>query len=106
MKHFLKKLVVGIITWEARTVLKKYKPKIVAVTGSVGKTSAKDAIFAVLAKRSHVRKSEKSFNSEIGLPLEGAARYADDNVARFKARCVGRTFRRHAHYHQITAHFL
>jgi UDP-N-acetylmuramoyl-tripeptide--D-alanyl-D-alanine ligase len=50
-------------------VLFRYKPKIIAVTGSVGKTSTKDAVYAVLSNISHVRKSEKSFNSEIGLPL-------------------------------------
>ena len=49
--------------------MKKYKPKIVAVTGSVGKTSAKDAIAAVLDKNFRVRKSKKSYNSEIGVPL-------------------------------------
>src|SRR3989338_4025790 len=69
MKNLFKKLIVFIITLEARAVLRKYKPKIVAVTGSVGKTSAKDAIYAVLAKSARVRKSEKSFNSEVGLPL-------------------------------------
>ena len=69
MKNIFKKLVVFIITLQARAVLRKYKPVIVAVTGSVGKTSTKDAIYAVLAKSARVRKSEKSFNSEIGLPL-------------------------------------
>ncbi len=58
-----------ILQAEARLVLKKYKPKIVAVTGSVGKTTAKDAIYAVLSSAFFVRKSEKSFNSEIGVPL-------------------------------------
>jgi len=65
----IKKLVVLILTLEARAVLWRYQPKIVAVTGSVGKTSAKDAIYAALAPHLHVRKSEKSFNSEIGVPL-------------------------------------
>ncbi len=69
MKNAFKKLVVWIITMEAQAVLRKYKPHIVAVTGSVGKTSTKDAIYAVLAKGARVRRSEKSFNSEIGLPL-------------------------------------
>src|SRR3989344_2082713 len=69
MRSVFKQLVVTLLRLEARAVLKKYKPKIVAVTGSVGKTSAKDAIYSVLAEGSHVRKSEKSFNSEIGLPL-------------------------------------
>jgi len=50
-------------------VLKKYKPKIVAVTGSVGKTSTKDVIATVLSHFFFVRKSEKSFNSELGVPL-------------------------------------
>ena len=69
MRTLFKNAVVWVITLEARAVLNKYKPKIVAVTGSVGKTSTKDAIYAVLAKSYRVRKSEKSFNSEIGLPL-------------------------------------
>lgn len=48
----------------------KYKPYIIAVTGSVGKTSTKDAVFSIVRHASsHVRKSEKSMNSEIGLPL-------------------------------------
>lgn len=50
-------------------VLRKYKPNVIAVTGSVGKTSTKDAIFAALQKTEHVRKSQKSFNSEVGIPL-------------------------------------
>lgn len=69
MKSILRKFVVSIITWEARLVLARYKPKIVAVTGSVGKTSTKDAIYTVLSTKYVVRRSEKSFNSEIGVPL-------------------------------------
>jgi len=69
MKHIFKNIIVYILREEAKLVLKKYRPRIIAVTGSVGKTSTKDAIFAVLAETEHVRKSDKSFNSEIGLPL-------------------------------------
>jgi len=69
MKTFLKKIIAYLLKIESQLVLWKYKPKIVAITGSVGKTSTKDAVYAVLSKVSHVRKSEKSFNSEIGLPL-------------------------------------
>ena len=66
----LKKLIIYILTLESKLVLKKYKPRIIAVTGSVGKTSTKDAIYAILAATGkHVRKSDKSFNSEIGVPL-------------------------------------
>jgi len=69
MKKIFKKIIVWILQIEARLVLKKYKPKIVAITGSVGKTSAKDAIYIALGSAFFVRKSEKSFNSEIGVPL-------------------------------------
>jgi len=69
MQAFFKKIITAILQAESRAVLKKYKPKIVAITGNVGKTSTKDAIFTVLATSFFVRKSEKSFNGELGLPL-------------------------------------
>lgn len=69
MKSFFKSVVVMLLTYEAKLLLKRHKPIIIAVTGSVGKTSAKDAIFSVLKRHVSARKSEKSFNSEIGVPL-------------------------------------
>src|SRR3989339_213895 len=69
MRSIFKRCIVYLLTLEARLIVRKYKPHIVAITGSVGKTSTKDAIYAVLSKEHHVRKSDKSFNSEIGLPL-------------------------------------
>ncbi|MDE2399857.1 MAG: hypothetical protein KGL67_02515 [Patescibacteria group bacterium] len=69
MKNIFKKVIIYILQIESRFVLLKYKPKVIAITGSVGKTSTKDAVYAVISKFSYVRKSEKSFNSEIGLPL-------------------------------------
>lgn len=69
MKNFLKKVVVLVLIAESKIILRKYRPKIIAVTGSVGKTSTKDAIYTVLTAFTHVRKSQKSFNSEIGIPL-------------------------------------
>ncbi len=69
MNDFLKKVLTFALKLEARLVLKRYAPHIVAVTGSVGKTSTKDAIYAVVSHNTYARKSQKSFNSEIGLPL-------------------------------------
>jgi UDP-N-acetylmuramyl pentapeptide synthase len=73
MRLLIKKILIALLTLEARLVLKKYKPRVIAVTGSVGKTSTKDAIYTALSGSSmdpgSVRKSEKSFNSEIGVPL-------------------------------------
>jgi UDP-N-acetylmuramoyl-tripeptide--D-alanyl-D-alanine ligase len=69
MKNIFKYIITAIIKLEAKMILKKYQPKIVAVTGNVGKTSTKDAIYTVMSKTLYVRKSEKSFNSDIGVPL-------------------------------------
>ncbi len=69
MKRIFKKIISSIIQWQAKLIINKYKPKIIAITGSVGKTSAKDAIFSVMSKFFYIRKSEKSFNSDIGIPL-------------------------------------
>lgn len=69
MKQILKKIIVYILTLEAKLVLKRYKPKIIGVTGNVGKTSTKDAIYTSLCDSLSIRKNQKSFNSEIGVPL-------------------------------------
>ena len=53
----------------SKIILKKYKPDIVGITGSVGKTSAKEAIAAVLQSKFVVRRSTKNYNNEIGVPL-------------------------------------
>ncbi|MEK7098750.1 MAG: UDP-N-acetylmuramoyl-tripeptide--D-alanyl-D-alanine ligase [Patescibacteria group bacterium] len=65
----LRSLVVQILTWEAQLALRRFQPKIIAVTGNAGKTTTKDAIFCVLSDGRFVRKSEKSYNSELGVPL-------------------------------------
>jgi len=70
MHTFFKRIVVAILTAQAKFLLRRHQPKIIAVTGSAGKTTTKDAIFCVLSQNGKfVRKSEKSYNSELGLPL-------------------------------------
>lgn len=68
MKHLLKKALVALLSFFTKAVIKKYKPFVIMVTGSVGKTSTKDAIKAVLSTK-NVWGSEKSYNSDIGVPL-------------------------------------
>ncbi|MFA7302147.1 MAG: UDP-N-acetylmuramoyl-tripeptide--D-alanyl-D-alanine ligase [Candidatus Paceibacterota bacterium] len=69
MKDLLKAIVAFFLGLFARAVLHKYRPTIVMITGSVGKTSTKDAVGEVLTARFLVRKSDKSFNSEFGVPF-------------------------------------
>lgn len=49
--------------------LQEVKPIVVGITGSVGKTSTKELIAAVLQAKYQTFKSPKSYNSEQGLPL-------------------------------------
>ena len=69
MKSLFKKFIVSCLTHCSRRVLAHYAPSIVAITGSAGKTSTKDAVKVVLARQYRTRGSEKSFNSELGVPL-------------------------------------
>ena len=70
MKPWIKKIIIWKLSCVSRLILWRYKPYIIAIAGSVGKTSTKDAIFHVLQDAGFsVRKSQKSYNSEFGLPL-------------------------------------
>ncbi len=65
----LKSLLQYLLRILSKKILKKYKPDIIGITGSVGKTSAKEAVAAVLQKKFTVRRSTKNYNNEIGAPL-------------------------------------
>src|SRR3989344_5140423 len=64
-----KSILQKILAILAKAAIRKYKPLIIGITGSVGKTSTKEAIFAVLKNKYRARRSEKNYNNEIGLPL-------------------------------------
>ena len=53
----------------AKLILAKYRPKVVGITGSVGKTSAKEAAYTVIKNKFRARRSVKNYNNEIGVPL-------------------------------------
>jgi UDP-N-acetylmuramoyl-tripeptide--D-alanyl-D-alanine ligase len=69
MRNIFKSLIIAILTLQARILLARMKPKVAMVTGSIGKTSTKDAVHTALSAKVSVRKSEKSLNSEFGVPL-------------------------------------
>lgn len=69
MKDFYKKTIEKILKRFSKVMLSRYNPKIVAITGSVGKTSTKEAIYTVLKKDFSVRRSVKNYNNELGVPL-------------------------------------
>ncbi len=68
----MRKLLQKTLKFFAKIVLAKYKPVVVAVTGSVGKTSTKEAIYHVLKTHfgeNEVRRNYRNYNNEIGVPL-------------------------------------
>jgi len=64
-----KRIIQYILKSLAKAILKKYQPDVIGITGSVGKTSAKMAIQTVLKNDFKVRASQKSYNTETGVPL-------------------------------------
>src|SRR3989344_3856775 len=68
-KNVLKSILQKILAGLARRVIRRYEPIIIGITGSVGKTSTRDAIAVVARKRYSVRTAEKNYNTEMGLPL-------------------------------------
>ena len=74
----------------AEFYLKQLAIPVVGITGSVGKTSTKEMVAAVLSQKYRVLKTQGNFNNELGLPLTvfpaaggGRNRRAGDGYQRF-----------------------
>lgn len=65
----MRKFLETILGFYARLTLKLNHPSIIGITGSVGKSSTKDAIATILSSRFQVRASPGNLNSQLGLPL-------------------------------------
>lgn len=69
MKEYLIRKLQSILRVLARLTVKRYRPFIIGVTGSAGKTSTKSAIYSVLSSAFAVRMGKGNLNNELGLPL-------------------------------------
>lgn len=72
----MKRIIQNIIKFFSKKIIKKYHPFVIGITGSVGKTSAKEAVMTVLAGKKNVRSDIKNYNNEIGVPLTIIGEYA------------------------------
>jgi len=54
---------------KAKRLIREHKPIVIAVTGSVGKTSVRNAVASVLSSRFRVRQTIENYNNEFGVPL-------------------------------------
>jgi len=64
-----KKILKLILKLLAQLTIWRFEPQVIGITGSAGKTSAKETIFAVLKNHHRVRKSGGNLNNELGMPL-------------------------------------
>ena len=65
MRHILE----VVLAFCARKIIEKYQPKVIGITGSVGKTSTRAAVFAVVSKKFRAYTPPKNLNDKLGLPL-------------------------------------
>ena len=82
---------VEALTALGRTARDRLSGPVVGVTGSVGKTSAKDLLASICAVAGPVTASEKSLNNELGVPLTliNAAADTERTIVEMGARGVG-----------------
>lgn len=71
IKNLALKSIYFILASYARKVINRHHPFVIGITGSVGKGSAKEAIYQVLVDHfgDEVRKNYGNLNAEIGIPL-------------------------------------
>ena len=65
----MKSVVEKILAILAKMILRRYKPEVVGITGSVGKTSVKEIAIEILSSNFRVRGNTLSYNNELGVPL-------------------------------------
>lgn len=65
----MKRILTYILKVLTRLTLNRHHPRVIGITGSVGKTSTKEAVATVLSARFNVRASAGNYNNELGLPL-------------------------------------
>jgi UDP-N-acetylmuramoyl-tripeptide--D-alanyl-D-alanine ligase len=78
----------ALLDW-ARYILQKLGPRVVAITGSSGKTTAKELTAAVLSRRHAVFRNQGNYNDRYGLPIALGKLRAEDQIAVLELACDG-----------------
>ena len=86
MKYRLQNTLYWLLKSLARMTVWRYRPGIIGITGSVGKTSTKHALIAVFGNDRRARASRGNFNTGIGLPLTILGAWRDDELDLFSLK--------------------
>lgn len=78
----------ALVDW-ARYILQKQRPDVVGITGSSGKTTTKEMVAAVLARRHAVLANYGNYNDRYGLPIALGRLSAEHRVAVLEMACDG-----------------
>jgi alanine racemase len=71
----------------ARYVLRKTNIPVVGITGSIGKTSTREAVAAVLGRRFHVFHNPANYNGRFGLPIALGRLTPEHQIAVLEMAC-------------------
>ncbi len=80
MKNFALQILRWLLKKIGQLTIWRYRPGVIGVTGSAGKTSTKLAIAAVLEPSRRIRFSKNNLNSELGLPIAVIGEFRDDEL--------------------------
>ena len=58
-----------VLSLIAKYILDKYRPLVIGITGSMGKTTTRDMLYNVLKTKYKVQTNIKNYNNNIGIPL-------------------------------------
>jgi UDP-N-acetylmuramoyl-tripeptide--D-alanyl-D-alanine ligase len=80
MESIAVKIIRPVLTFLSHLTVARYRPRVIGVTGSVGKTSTKRAVFAVIKKIRRVRMAEGNLNNEMGMSLAVLGDWSADEL--------------------------
>lgn len=69
MKKLAKIFLTKIFTAQARAIISKYRPKVIVVVGSIGKTSTKLSVAKVLSAKYSVQYQDGNYNVPLSVPF-------------------------------------
>lgn len=84
-------MMLNLLEKTAKALIKKYNPIVICITGSVGKTSVKNAVASTLNEAFAIRKTPKNINNDFGVAISviGGFEFKEGSLALLKILVYG-----------------